>query len=198
MPQQEELSRIASIVVRNALSNMHTILIARVVKVGTNLIDCQPVINRQVDGKSRTLPLLVDVPPIFLHGGTSYTAHPISIGDYALILINERCYDRWYSGQDEIEPLELRMHDYSDGFALVGVNPLAGLIDIPSLIQIQGDSDQQGNKTHTGNYTLTGDMTINGDLIVNGNIECDSFTCNGNGSFTGTVTASQFIGGCCT
>lgn len=194
MTKIEEISTTLKVALDNALANLHTILIARVVNVGTNLIDCQPVINRFVDNQSVKLPLLVDVPPIFMQGGGSYTAHPIKAGDYALILITERCFDRWYDGQDEQTPLELRMHDYSDGFALVGVNPAASLIDIPSVIKIVGDSDQQGNKTQTGDFTMTGNQIINGNLNVNGNLHVTgNITCDGSGSFAGPVTAAGHI-----
>jgi phage baseplate assembly protein gpV len=62
--------------------------------------------------------------------------------------------------------------DYSDAFALVGVNNLAGAKTIPTVIELIGDALVQGNHTHTGNYDLTGNMTINGNLTVNGDITC--------------------------
>ena len=122
----------------DALADLHTATIARVTKVGDTTIDCQPVINRKVEGESKPLPVFADVPPIFLNGGSSYLAHPIAVGDYALLLFTERCFDRWYNGEDEQTPLELRMHDYSDGFALVGLRPLAGAVTIPSETTMTG------------------------------------------------------------
>lgn len=184
-----------------ALANLHTATIARVVAVAAKTIDVQPVINRTVDGESIPLPVFTKVPPLFMQGGTSYTAHPIAIGDYCLLILTERCFDRWYEGQDERSPAEFRMHDYSDGIAIVGVNPRAKAITIPTVIQQTGDTNQdgnythQGNRTQTGNYdltgnfdqvgnmTITGDFTLNGDMQINGNITC-----------TGTIAAGNFTG----
>lgn len=133
-----------------ALADTHTATIARVTAVGATTINCRPVINRVVNGESIALPEFVDVPPLFLQGGNSYTAHPIAIGDYCLLIFTERCFDRWYAGQDYQPPLELRMHDYSDAIAIVGINPLADAITIPSTIKQVGDTEQIGNYTHTG------------------------------------------------
>lgn len=171
-----------------ALSNLHTVTIAKVTKVNVTTINCRPVTNRLVDGVSIALPEFIEVPPIFMQGGSSYTAYPIAAGDYCLLLFTERCFDRWYAGQDYHPPLELRMHDYSDGLALVGLNPLAAALTIPSVIQQTGDTNQEGDYTHTGNMTRTGDLTQTGAATVSGNVDGGSFSIDGvagvDGSFT--------------
>lgn len=166
--------------VEESLANMHTCTIAKVTKVNTTTINCKPVTNRLVNGESIELPEFIEVPVLTLQGGSSYIHMPIAVGDYALLFFTERCFDGWYNGQDFKVPLEYRMHDYSDGIALVGVNPLSGALTIPDVIQRTGDTNQDGDKTHqgdvthTGNYILTGNMTITGNLIVNGNITINS------------------------
>lgn len=171
-----------------ALSNLHTVTIAKVTTVNTTTINCRPVTNRLVNGESIALPEFIDVPPIFMQGGSSYTAYPIAVGDYCLLLFTERCFDRWYAGQDYQPPLELRMHDYSDGLALVGLNPLAAALTIPSVIQQTGDTNQDGDYTHTGNMTRVGDLNQTGAATVSGNIGGGSFSVGGvagaDGSFT--------------
>jgi hypothetical protein len=184
-----------------SLANLHTFAIAKVTAVQAKTISCQPVIQRVVNKVNITLPEFIEVPPMFMQGGSSYTAHPIAVGDYCLLLFSERCFDRWYEGQDFRPPAEFRMHDYSDAVAIVGLNNRAGAITIPDVIQQTGDTNQDGNYTHqgsntqTGNYTLTGNMvqvgdmeitgdfTLNGDMQVNGNITC-----------TGTISAANFTG----
>lgn len=121
-----------------ALANVHTATVAVVTSVGTTTISCRPVINRVVDGTSVALPEFVEVPPVFLSGGSSYLAHPIRAGDYCLLVFTERCFDRWYAGQDFQPPLEMRMHDYSDGFAIVGIQPLNSAITIPQETTMTG------------------------------------------------------------
>src|SRR5699024_8744323 len=118
----EELYQVLDDKIFEALANLHTIVVARVTVVHDTTVNCRPVINRVVNGESIALPEFIEVPPVFLQGGSSYTAHPIAPGNSCLLLITERCFDRWYAGSDFQPPLEMRMHDYSDGFALVGVN----------------------------------------------------------------------------
>ena len=172
MTAKRELTDVLNDAIGEALSNLHTATIAKVTAVQEKAISVQPVINRVVDGKSIKLPEFTKVPPLFMQGGDSYTAHPIHVGNYCLLMITERCFDRWYSGADFQDPAEFRMHDYSDGIAIVGINPLAGALTIPDVIQQTGDTNQDGNYTHQGDRTQTGNQTIIGDLHVDGNITC--------------------------
>ena len=150
-------------VVMPELANLHTVAIGKVSSVGQKLLSVDPVIQWTVkEGEFKKITTFTEVPPIFMKGGSSYTAHPIAVGDYCLLIVTERCYDRWYKGQDFMPPAEYRMHDYSDGFALVGICNEAGLIDIPSVIQQTGDANLDGNITHQGNMTQTGDNTLTG------------------------------------
>lgn len=189
MEETEQLVDVLMTAIGQALADTHTATIARVTKVNTSTVNCRPVISRVVDGQKIDLPEFIEVPPLFLQGGGSYTAHPIAVGDYCLLVITERCFDRWYGGQDYQAPLEFRMHDYSDGIAIVGVNPLAGAITIPNVIQRTGDTNEDGNITHQGNRTQTGNQTINGDLTVDGDI-----TVTGNIECLGTISAANFTG----
>lgn len=136
--KRRELPEILQIAMTAWQAGIHTVTIGRVERVGDSTIDVQPVIDIEADGKQRSLPLFTKVPPIFLSGGSSYIATPISAGDYALIIVTERCFDRWYNGADNELPLEQRMHDYSDGFALVGIQPFISAITIPQETTING------------------------------------------------------------
>lgn len=171
----ENYSMIESIgmVVKNALSNLHTATVAKVTRVDEKTINCKPVINRYVNGSDVKLPEFIEVPPIFMSGGTSYTAHPISAGDYCLLIFTERCYDRWYEGQDFVQPAEYRMHDYSDGFAIVGLFPRSEALTIPNVITQIGDTYQEGNYEHVGNREQTGDYDLDGNQTTTGTLEID-------------------------
>ena len=172
MKEKLQLTDIMADAIGEALSNLHTATIAKVTAVQEKTISVQPVINRVIDGKSITLPQFTKVPPLFMQGGGSYTAHPIAVGDYCLLILTERCFDRWYSGSDFQDPAEFRMHDYSDGIAIVGINPLDGALTIPSVIQHTGDTNQDGDYTRQGSLVQIGDMTITGNLHVDGEITC--------------------------
>jgi hypothetical protein len=160
--------------INDALANLHTALIARVENVNDITIDALPVINRVIDGESHQLPLFKDIPIITLQGGGTYLSMPVKAGDYCLLLINERCFDDWYHGGDFAPPLEKRMHDYSDAFAIVGINPLSSAISIPTDMAFF-DGDLKIN----GDLTIDGNLTINGDADVSGKITADEVESSG-------------------
>lgn len=189
--KKEELPDVMHDAIVTALANTHTILIARVEAVNATTIDVQPVIQRVVDGVNVSLPLFPSVPPIFMQGGSSYDAHPIAVGDYCLLLINERCFDRWYAGADGVPPLEFRMHDYSDGFALVGVNPASMAKTIPTTIERFGDSTVTGSWIHEGSYALTGPLDVTGDVTIIGNTESTTYSVGGTAGWSGSFATGD-------
>ena len=190
----ESLDLISTITlgITQSLSNTHTNLVAKVVKVNATTIDVQPVIAREVNGKTIPLPVFPEVPVVNFLGGSSSIQMPIAIGDYCQLFVNERCLDNWYFGNDNQKPLSPRMLDYSDAVALVGLKNKAGELEIPDRIKMVGDTlqigdyehqgnrlqygnyvqngdfTQVGNKEQTGDKTQTGNHTIDGDIIING------------------------------
>jgi hypothetical protein len=178
-PVADSLYQVMQDALREMLGNLHTATVARVVKVNEKTLDVQPVINRVVDGESVKLPVFVEVPPVTLQGGGSYLAMPVSVGDYCLLVFTERCFDRWYQGKDEQPPAEMRMHDYSDGFAIVGVNPLQAAISLPSIIRIEGTVDAVGDWKIDGKLTVTGAIVCEDSISAGGDILAD-------GDVTGT------------
>lgn len=173
--------------INDALSNLHTAIIARVENVNASTVDAVPVINRIIDDESHQLPLFKDVPVITLQGGGTYLSMPVKTGDYCLLIINERCFDDWYHGADFNPPLEKRMHDYSDAFAIVGVNPLSTAIPLP----ISDNAVFNGDLTLEGNLTITGDLTVEGDILADGKITATSAEIDGDVAVSGKITADD-------
>ena len=163
-----------------ALSNTHTNLVAKVVKVNATTIDVQPVIAREVNGQTKPLPVFPEVPVINFLGGSSSIQMPIAVGDDCILFVSERCLDNWYYGNNNQKPLSPRMFDYSDSVALVGLKNKANELEIPDRIKMTGDAlqigsyEHHGSRNQTGDYTIngsinqTGTNTINGDIIING------------------------------
>jgi len=111
-----------------ALVNLHTATVGTITGYDSAKQTCsvQPAIKRlYVLQGPMALPVLLDVPVVF-HGGA--LTYDINAGDEALIVIAERCIDSWFGKGGVQEPDQLRMHDLSDGFALVGPNSLKKLI----------------------------------------------------------------------
>lgn len=70
-------------------------------------------------------PLLVDVPVFQLYGGTAFVSMPVKAGDTCVVLFNDRDIDNWFMSGATVEPNSSRMHDLSDGMAIVGFRSLA-------------------------------------------------------------------------
>jgi hypothetical protein len=88
-------------------------------------VSVQPAVKGRItspDGSTRSvaLPLLVDVPVVFPRGGGFTLTFPVKDGDECLVVFSSRCMDAWWQSGGVQEPLEPRMHDLSDGLALVG------------------------------------------------------------------------------
>lgn len=169
--RNEVLRDVITDALNSAFADMHTIVVAKIQTVQAKTISCQPSMSRLVNGVKIDLPEFVEVPLVTLQGGSSYIHMPIEPGDYCLLLISERCFDGWYNGQDFQVPLEYRIHDYSDAFAIVGINPFASAITIPDVITMIGDAFFEGNHVHEGNTTQTGNYDLTGDIIQTGNYD---------------------------
>lgn len=108
-------------------AGLWTALPAIVESFDANSVTCaaQPSIQVEVraqDGSTSwvTLPLLVDVPVCFPRGGGCTMTFPVTKGDEALIVFSSRCIDSWWQSGGVQVQAELRMHDLSDGFAILG------------------------------------------------------------------------------
>lgn len=190
----EELTNAINAGLSFALAKTHTITIAKITAVDEKTLNCRPVINREFRSEDKPLPEFIQVPPVFMNGGASYTAHPIAVGDYCLLLISERCYDNWYDGTDYVLPTEERMFDYSDAFALVGIQNKAGAITIPDVITQIGDAYMQGNHVHDGDLEHNGNTTHAGNYTQTGNLEREgSETVTGDRTQTGSITTTDKI-----
>lgn len=85
----------------------------------------QPAIQAQVrqpDGAVQvvSLPLLLDCPVVFMGGGGVVLTLPVAAGDECLVIFASRCIDAWWQNGGVQPQAELRMHDLSDGFVIVG------------------------------------------------------------------------------
>lgn len=104
----------------------------------------QGIVRRQ-DGTAQAvnLPLLPDVPVVFPRGGGCTLTFPIypGGGDECLVIFASRCIDAWWQSGGVQIPMEPRMHDLSDAFALVGPFSQAAKITNVSTTKTQLRSD---------------------------------------------------------
>ena len=66
------------------------------------------------------IPLLLDVPYFVYSGGGYCLTLPIKRGDDCLIVFGDSCIDAWWQSGGIQNQVEIRRHDLSDGFAIVG------------------------------------------------------------------------------
>lgn len=122
--------------------------------------------------QSITLPLLVDVPVIFPRGGGCTLTFPVKAGDECLVIFSDRCIDFWWQNGGIQEPVDDRVHDLSDAFAIVGPQSQAQKISGISTNAVELRSDDGGTKLSlnpsTGeiNGTAPGGFNLNGLKIL--------------------------------
>lgn len=117
-------------------------------------VSVQPAVQGRVldeSGKSKNvqMPLLVDVPVVFVCGGGFSLTYPVKDGDEALVVFSSRCIDGWWQGGESTPPPSGRMHDLSDGMAIIGPRSQAKKLDPPV------DTENVQLRTDNGKATLT-------------------------------------------
>jgi hypothetical protein len=124
----------------------------------------QPSIRAQVRTKEGTmtfvnLPVLVDVPIIYPGGGGFIMTFPIAAGDDCLVIFADRCIDSWWQSGGIQNPAELRLHDLSDGFALVGPRSLPRVPSniSPNSVQVRSQDGQTYMNLANGRIDLVAD-----------------------------------------
>jgi hypothetical protein len=158
----------------------------------------QPAIQslvRQKDGTQQyvNMPLLVDVPILFMNAGIFMISFPVAIGDEALIFFADRCIDNWWNSGG-IQPQvtkqgigELRFHDLSDGFAFIGPfsKPNVPANISTSTVQLRTkDGATYLEIDGSGNCNIKANVNITGNLVVSG-----TTTGTGDGQFSGIHVA---------
>lgn len=153
-------------------------------------------------------PLLVDCPVITLFGGVDFLSMPIQVGDSCLVFFNDNEMDQWVTNGTG-NPETFRMHDLSDGIAIVGIRPLTNSIGryLANGIRLShgGGNSEIDLKDdliesiadlflHNGSMEVTEDVLIRGNLTVLGNITggegAGSFIFNGDALVNGQLSTN--------
>lgn len=195
--EYKELAKIIDDAMSFLQANLHTCTIGKISAVKGKLVDVEPVIPRMIDGKPEKLTVFPDVMAFWFGGGTSYETWPVVVGDYCLLIIQERCVDRWADGTDFAEPPEARMHDYSDSIAICGLRNLNQAVDMIERIHRVGDMLHEGNLEHIGNTEHTGDTEQTGNInqtgnhTLSGSNDAGSYKVDGEAGVDGTFTSQD-------
>lgn len=133
------------------------------------------------------MPILLDVPIVFPRVSGFALTLPLAIGDEILVIFSSRCIDGWWqsgcpiNSKNDINPalpLEFRMHDLSDGFAIPGP------CSIPKVLPNVSSTDAQ-LRSEDGNTYIS--ITPAGTV----KIKATSVEVDGDISATGEITAQS-------
>lgn len=78
-------------------------------------------VDEQGEKHWQDIPLLVDVPIVWPRAGGFALTFPVKPEDECLVVFGERCFDAWWQSGGVQKPIDYRMHDLSDAFAVFGV-----------------------------------------------------------------------------
>ena len=151
---------------------------------------------------SVNIPLLVDVPVVFPRGGGCTLTFPVKAGDECLVIFADRCIDFWWQNGGVQKPVDLRMHDLSDAFAIVGPQSQAHKISgiSTSAAQLRTDDGAAFVEVAAGHAITVktpGKLTANADggteitsptIALNGNVTINGNLSQGMGASGGSAT----------
>ncbi|MBN5183678.1 translation initiation factor IF-2 [Serratia marcescens] len=152
---------------------------------------------------SLSLPLLVDIPVIFPRGGGVTLTFPVKAGNECLLVFADRCIDFWWQNGGVQEPVDGRMHDLSDAFAIVGPQSQAQKISGISTraAQLRTDDGAAFVELDPSSYAVTvttpGKLTASAqggteisspEIVLNGNVTINGNLSQGMGDGGGTAT----------
>lgn len=90
----------------------------------------------------QNISVLHDVPIIFPRAGGFTITFPVAANDEVLVVFASRCIDSWWqNGGYKNKPMEFRMHDLSDGFAIPGPTSQPNVIGSISSTEMQIRND---------------------------------------------------------
>lgn len=113
------------------------------------------VIDEDENEQPVNLPLLINVPIQFPMAGGFALTLPIAVNDECLVVFSSRCIDAWWQSGGIQKAMEARMHDLSDGFAIMGIK------SVPNVLPNISTTEAQLRKTDGSTYlSITADNKI--------------------------------------
>jgi hypothetical protein len=188
------------------LSGVHTCLPGRVEKydVSQSLAEVKPMLRRKyVDDTVEEMPVIANVPVVWMRTSKAAIHLPLSSGDYVLLLFAERSLDAWLSEGGEVTPTDRRKFALADAIAIPGLFPFsdASPVDNNDDVTIQTENaavriEPDGTIHLTGKAFKLGETT---KALVNDSFQSvfdnhiHNFTAAPSGVF-GTSTPCRIVG----
>lgn len=134
-------------------------------------VSVQPAIREvlSLEGETQNveIPLLMDVPVVMPRAGGYMLAFAPRKGDECLVVFSDLCIDSWWQSGGVNNPFEVRRHDLSDGFAILGTWSQPNRPNLPkSGVRLQNDAGTAGVSVNENTVDLFGHVTVNGNPWV--------------------------------
>jgi hypothetical protein len=175
----------------------------------TQTVVVQPAIREQLLNSQRVpiptpLPVVSYVPIVMMRAGEFVLTMPVQAGDECLLIIADSCFDAWWQSGGIQNQIDLRRHDISDAFAVLGPWSQPNKVEnySTSAAQLRSLDGQTVIEVGSGEVKITAsnvtiqaaqEVTINGTsgVKINGT-DWQTHTHNGvqsGGSVTGPVAS---------
>ena len=193
-----ELNQLLDSAILSKIADIHTAFPARILTYDfrTQRASVEPVLNKRLlDNRIEKLPVISNVPVVFMRSGGASITMPVRRGDNCLIICTERSLDEWLERGGTQIPQDRRKHAIFDATAIMGLNPFS----TPSLAENNDDVliTYAGSKVRikpngdvqiqAPNILLDGNARVTGNLKVDNNLDVDGTTI-GNGINLNTHT----------
>jgi hypothetical protein len=144
--------------------------------------------------KNMQIPDLIHVPVVIPRAGGYLLTLPITAGDECLVVFGDQCIDSWWQSGGVQNPLKLRRHNLSDGFAIVGLWSQQRKVSNYSIssAQLRSEDGKQIIDLSSIGITVTADK-----VIVNTTGDTDVMA-GGNVNVTGSSISAVSSGGTAT
>lgn len=184
----DEASRNDNLVERIS-KNLRVAIPAKITSVNyTNMTcECQPLIRERLkmsngEYSGVDLPLLLDVPIVFMGSANYSITFPLSVGDEGLVIFADMCIDSWWQSGDIQDQFEVRRHDLSDAFFIPAqMSQMKKYTSVDqSNLELKNRSSGTGIKITNTGVVITGTLSVSGDTSIEGqavihNTSLDSF-----------------------
>lgn len=168
------LPDVARALKRDVFRSLNCVRVGRISSFdGTKKTAAIAIMGKRVlaSGGFSDYPPLIDVPVVTLQGGGAVLQLPVASGDFCVVLFSDRDIDAWFTSGSATPPATDRAHDFSDGLAIVGLNPLsnpgavtpadeAGLVYGGAKVTLTTGLVKIANATTTLLTVLTGLITV--------------------------------------
>lgn len=147
----------------------------------TATLSVQPAIQGSYTDESGNtqfvnLPKLINVPIVFPTAGGFALTLPVKKDDEVLIVWACRCIDAWWQSGGIQRQVEERMHDLSDGFALIGITSTQNVLPSVSTTsaQLRTKDGTKYIELTSGGINMVGNVHITGNLVASGEVTAGS------------------------